>query len=109
MSCDPATLTEHLQELLRRTSGDLDGVQKNQLASTLLEFVDLFHTPGSTLTRHTDTVEHNMYTGDSQPIRCAPRRMSPQKIKWEEACVDEMLSGGQIEPSESPWSHRWCW
>ena len=32
-SCDPATLPEHLQELLRRTSGDLDSVQKNQLAS----------------------------------------------------------------------------
>ena len=103
-SCDPATLPEHLQELLRRTSGDLDSVQKNQLASTLLEFVDLFPTPGSTLTGHTDAVEHNIDTGDSQPIRCAPRRMSHQKIKREEACVDEMLSGGQIEPSESPWS-----
>ena len=28
-SCDPATLPEHLQELLGRTSGDLDIVQKN--------------------------------------------------------------------------------
>ena len=38
------------------------------------------------------------------PIRCAPRRMSPQKIKQEEVCIEEMLSGGQIEPSDSPWS-----
>ena len=30
--------------------------------------------------------------------------MSPQKIKPEEACVTEMLAGGQIEPSDSPWS-----
>ena len=30
--------------------------------------------------------------------------MSLQKIKQEEVCVDEMLSGGQIEPSDSPWS-----
>ena len=30
--------------------------------------------------------------------------MSSQKIKREETCVEEMLSGGQIEPSESPWS-----
>ena len=30
--------------------------------------------------------------------------MSPQKIKKEEACVTEMLTGGQIEPSDSPWS-----
>ena len=103
-SCDPANLPEHLQELLERTSGDLDSVQKNQLASTLLEFVDLFPIPGSALTGHTDAVEHNIDTGDTQPVRCAPRRMSPQKIKWEEVCIEEMLSGGQIEPSESPWS-----
>ena len=103
-SCDPATLPEHLQDLLERTSGDLDRIQRNQLASALLKFVDLFPTPGSTLTGHTDVVEHNIDTGDSQPVRCAPRRMSSQKIKWEETCVEEMLSGGQIEPSESPWS-----
>ena len=93
-SCDPATFPEHLQELLRRTSGDLDSAQKNQLASTLLEFVDLFPIPGSALTGHTDAVD----------AVDAPRRMSPQKIKWEEVCVEEMLSGGQIEASESPWS-----
>ena len=60
--------------------------------------------PGSTLTGHTDAVEHTIDTGSSTPIRCAPRRMSPQKIKQEEACVVEMLAGGQIEPSDSPWS-----
>ena len=90
-SCDPTTLPEHLQDLLERTSGDL-------------KFVDLFPTPGSTLTGHTDAVEHNIDTGDSQPVRCAPRRMSSQKIKREETCVEEMLAGGQIEPSESLWS-----
>ena len=30
--------------------------------------------------------------------------MSPQKMKKEEECVAEMLTGGQIEPSDSPWS-----
>ena len=80
-SCDPVTLAEHLQGLLDRTSSDLDNLQKNQLASTLLEFVDLFPIPGSALTGHTDAVEHTIDTGDSQPVRCAPRRMFPQKIK----------------------------
>ena len=54
--------------------------------------------PGSTLTGHTDTVEHEIDTGD------APRRVSPQKMKKEEECVAEMLTGGLIEPSNSPWS-----
>ena len=51
-SCDPATLPEHLQDLLERTSGDLDDRQRGQLAGTLLRFVDLFPIPGSTLTGH---------------------------------------------------------
>ena len=100
-SCDPLTLPEHLQGLLERASSDLDNLQKSKLANTLL---DLFPIPGSALTGHTDAVEHTIDTGDSLPVRCAPRRMSPQKIKQEEVYVEEMLSGGQIEPSDSPWS-----
>ena len=42
--------------------------------------------------------------GDRSPIRCAPRRMSPKKMKREEECVAEMLTGGQIEPNDSHWS-----
>ena len=103
-ACDPSALPDHLRGLLVRTSGDLDDLQKNQLTNTLMEFVDLFPIPGSALTGHTDAVEHTINTSDTPPIRCAPRRMSPQKIKQEESCIEEMLSGGQIEPSDSPWS-----
>ena len=103
-SCDPSMLPEHLKDLLDRASEDLDELQRGQMAEILLDFVDLFPVPGSTLTGHTDAVEHNIDTGDSRPIRCAPRRISPQKIKQEDNCVEEMLTGGQIEPSDSPWS-----
>ena len=101
-SCDPWMLPDHLQGLLDQTSHDLDDSQRGQLASTLLQFVDLFPVPGSALTGHMDAVEHTIDIGNSTPIRCAPRRMSPQKIK--QACVAEMLAGGQIEPNNSPWS-----
>ena len=74
-SIDPVRLPEHLQELLERTSEDLEDPQRNRLAQTLLEFVD--PVPGSALTGHTEAVEHTIDTGDSLPIRCAPRRMSP--------------------------------
>ena len=104
-SCDPLMLPDHLQSMLDLTSNGLDSVQKGQLANTLLQkCVDLFPVPGSALTGHTDAVEHTIDTGASAPIRCAPRRMSPQKIKKEKVCLAEMLTGGQIEPSDSPWS-----
>ena len=91
-SCDPLMLPDHLQGLLDLASHDLDGSQRGQLASTLLQFVDLFPVPGSALTGHTDAVEHTIDTRNSTPIRCAPQRMSPQKIKQEEACVAELDS-----------------
>ena len=97
-------LPYHLQDLVDQTSGDLDGGQRCRLAEVLLEYADIFPVPGDPLTSHTDAVEHDINTGDRSPIRCAPRRMSPQKMKREEECVPEMLTGGQIEASDSPWS-----
>ena len=97
-------LPYHLQELVDQTSGDLDGRQRRRLAEVLLEYASIFPVPGTPLTGHTDAVEHDINTGDRSPIRCAPRRMSPQKMKREEECVREMLTGGQIEASDSPWS-----
>ena len=78
--------------------------QRRRLAEVLLEYADIFPVPGDPLTGHTEAVEHDINTGDRSPIRCAPRRMSPQKMKKEEECVTEMLTGGQIEASDSPWS-----
>ena len=97
-------LPHHLQDLVDQTSGDLDGDQRRRLAEVLLEYADIFPVPGDPLTGHTDAVEHDINTGDRSPIRCAPRRMSPQKMKKEEDCVTEMLTGDQIEASDSPWS-----
>ena len=97
-------LPHHLRDLVDQTSGDLDGDQRRRLEGVLLEYTDIFPVPGDPLTGHTDAVEHDINTGDRSPIRCAPRRMSPQKMKKEEDCVTEMLTGGQIEASDSPWS-----
>ena len=100
---DADSFPAHLRDLLDQTSRDLDITQQRRLAEVLLQYSDLFPAPGSTLTGHTDAVEHEIDTSDSSPIRCAPRRMSPQKMKKEEECVTDMLTGGQIEPSDSPW------
>ena len=94
-------LPHHLQDLVDQTSDNLDGAQRRRLTEVLLEYADIFPVPGDPLTGHTDAVEHDINTGDRSPIRCAPRRMSPQKMKKEEDCVTEMLTGGQIEASDS--------
>ena len=98
------SLPIHLHDLVSQTSQDLDTNQQHRLADILLQYADLFPATGSTFTGHTDAVEHEIDTGHSAPIRCAPRRMSPQKIKKEEECVSDMLTGRQIEASDSPCS-----
>ena len=75
-SCSEDSLPTLLQELLDQTSRDLDGTQQLHLASVLLQYSDLFPVPSSTLTGHTDAVEHEIDTGHSTPIRCAARQMS---------------------------------
>ena len=88
----------------QQTCRDLDPAQRLRLAAVLLEYLDIFPMPGAPLIGHTDAVEHDINMGDRPPIRCAPRRMSPQRMKQEEECVIKMLTGGQIESSDSPWS-----
>ena len=101
---DADSLPAHLRDLMDQTSRHLDTTQQCHLVDVLLHYSDLFPTPGSTLIGHTDAVEHGIDNGDSSPIRCAPRLMSPQKMIKEEECVTEMVTDGQIEPSDSPWS-----
>ena len=51
-----------------------------------------------------DAVLHDIDTGDTKPIQTSLRRLSPTKIQQQEVKVAEMLKGGQIEPSDGPWS-----
>ena len=88
----------HLQDLVEQTCRDLDPTQRHRLATVLSEYSDIFPVPGAPLTGQTDLVEHDINMGDRPPICCAPRRMSPQKMKKEEECVAE------IESSDSPLS-----
>ena len=95
-------LSEHLRGLLDGASHDLDDLQRGPFGRDTTAicgsvsctgiYFDRPHRCCGTCHRHW------------RPIRCAPRRMSPQKIKQEEACVEEMLTGGQIELIDSPWS-----
>ena len=43
-------------------------------------------------------------TKDSRPVHCGPRRLAPAGLRKEQDCVKDMLTGGQIEPSDSPWA-----
>ena len=66
--CGFKLLPMHLHVLLDQMSRDLDDMQQRQLAGVILCYTDLFPIPGSTLTGHTNAVEHEIDTGDGSPI-----------------------------------------
>ena len=56
------------------------------------------------MTGRSRSVQHEIETNEARPVRCGPRRLAPAGLRREQDCVREMLTGGQIEPSDSPWA-----
>ena len=53
---------------------------------------------------HTTLVQHHIDTGEAQPIRQQPYRVSPAVRNRINEHVDKMLEHGTIQPSVSPWA-----
>ena len=70
----------------------------------LFRYSHVFPVPGEPVTGRTTAVQHDIITTDARPVRCGPRRLAPAGLRKEQTCVQEMLHGGQIEPSDSPWA-----
>lgn len=96
----PSGLPEHLDNLL---GDNLTTVQKSQLAYVLDACIDVFVGPDGKLGR-TSQVKHTIDTGDSVPIRQAPRRLPLAKTEIMKEEVNRMLDAGVIIPSNSPWA-----
>ena len=74
------------------------------LGDLLFHYRHVFPAPGEPVTGRTTSVQHEIITSDARPVRCGPRRLAPAGLRKEQTCVQEMLQGGQIEPSDSPWA-----
>ena len=48
-------------------------------------------------------VQHDIETNGARLVRCRPSPLAPAGLSTEQTCVREMMEGGQIEHSDSPW------
>jgi hypothetical protein len=96
-------LPEHLLKVLEKISPEVTDEERAQLSDLLFDYQDVFAIPGGGLGRN-DWVLHEIDTGDSPPIKQAPRRVPYQRQKVIDDEVEKMLELGVIEPSDSPWS-----
>ena len=104
MNEEHATLPEHLEEIIAGSHPSLGDSGRQLLRDLLYRYIHVFPAPGDPVTGRTTSVQHEILTSDARPVRCGPRRLTPAGLRTEQTCVQEMLLGGQIEPSDSLWA-----
>ena len=110
MECVPgartAELPEYLEDIDRGSHmyTSLGESGRQSLRDLLHKYEHVFPAPGEPVTGRSKSVQHEIEINNARPVRCGPRRLAPAGLRREQDCVREMLSGGQIEPSDSPWA-----
>ena len=97
-------LPEYLEDIVQGSHTSLGDTSRQSLRDLLHRFEHVFPAPGEPVTGRTKSVQHKIVTKDARPVRCGPRRLAPAGLRKEQECVKDMLTGGQIEPSDSPWA-----
>ena len=99
-----AVLPDYLEDIVKGSHTSLGDTGRQSLRDLLHRYKHVFPAPGEPVTGRSKTVQHDIVTKDSRPVRCGPRRLAPAGLRKEQDCVKDMLTGGQIEPSDSPWA-----
>ena len=97
-------LPGYLEDIIQGSHPSLGDSGRQLLRELLHKYEHVFPAPGEPVTGRTKSVQHEIETNEARPVRCGPRRLAPAGLRKEQDCVKEMLSGGQIEPSDSPWA-----
>ena len=98
------TLPDHLEDIITGSHPSVREVGRSLLQNLLHRYEHVFPAPGEPVMGCTTSVQQEILTSDARPVRCGPRRLAPAGLRAEQSCVKEMLLGGQIEPSDSPWA-----
>ena len=97
-------LPEYLEDIVKGSHTSLGNTGRQSLRELLHRYEHVFPAPGEPVPGRTKSVQHEIITKDARPVRCGPHRLAPAGLRKEQECVKDMLTGGQIEPSDSPWA-----
>ena len=99
-----AVLPDYLDDIIQGSHPSLGDTGRQSLRDLLHRYEHVFPAPGEPVTGRSKSVQHEIETNEGRPVRCGPRRLAPAGLRREQDCVKEMLTAGQIEPSDSPWA-----
>ena len=97
-------LPDYLEDIVKGSHISLGDTGRQSLHELLHRYEHVFPVLGEPVTGRSKSVQHEIETNEGRPVRCGPRRLAPAGLRREQDCVKEMLTGGQIEPSDSPWA-----
>ena len=97
-------LPDYLEDIVKGSHNSLRDTGRQSLHELLHRYEHVFPALGEPVTGQSKSVQHEIETKEGIPVRCGPRRLAPAGLRREQECVKEMLTGGQIEHSDSPWA-----
>ena len=97
-------LPDYLEDIVRGSHTSLGDTGRQSLRELLHQYEHVFPAPGEPVTGRSKSVQNEIETKEGRPVRCGPRRLAPAGLRKEQECVKDMLTGGQIEPSDTPWA-----
>ena len=93
----------HLKGLYDQTVSKLSDDQRDIFKAFMLKYHYLFAKDDFDLGR-AESIDHKINTGDTHPIKQAPRRLPEHMHEEVNKHIDAMLERKVIQPSKSPWS-----
>ena len=88
-------LPPHLEDIVAGSHHSLGEKGRATLRDILLKYVHVFPAPGD---------RNDIETNGARSVSCGPRHLALIGLRTEQECINNMLDGGQIEPSDSLWA-----
>ncbi|KAK3882385.1 hypothetical protein Pcinc_013251 [Petrolisthes cinctipes] len=95
-SADMGSLPQHLWDLAKRSTSYLTEEEAKKMRKVLVQYADVFSQGDMDLGR-TALVKHSVNTGNSSPVKQAPRRVALAKREEMQQAVESMAALGLIE------------
>src|SRR5271163_271741 len=92
----------HVDPLVEDATDKLGVEERQQLKEIVRSYSDVFSS-GEYDLGQTDLARHEINTGDAKPVKQALRRQPFAHLDAIDKQVNDMLTAGIIEPSQSPW------
>ena len=78
-------LPDHLEDIVTGSHPSLGEAGRRLLHDLLHRYKHVFPAPGEPVTGRTTSVQHEILTSDTRPVRCGPHLLAPAGLRTEQA------------------------